>query len=239
MMSPLADRRCWHSGTGTPTPAQRATEPAHDSHPDADLRRIFLVDVHPAVQHAAHAIAPYFGRPGIDAGRSFASARSRWPWLILVRWRYRRDKAVSGQREARTIAGTITVVLPKPFVCRVSTSRGEPKQSAGRTFACRSSKSPGSRVAGCGKTASVRPQAVLPGPLFAQERSMRSEPGLLRIASGISVSDRSVAPHVGPLGRLACLGAAQAGYCCRLLFSRGRRVSGGPTLRHCGLGAGP
>jgi hypothetical protein len=53
MMSPLADRRCWHSGTGTPTPAQRATEPAHDSHPDADLRRIFLVDVHPAVQHAA------------------------------------------------------------------------------------------------------------------------------------------------------------------------------------------
>jgi hypothetical protein len=118
-------------------------------------------------------------------------------------------------------------------------SRGEPRQSAGRSLACRSSKSPGSRVAGYGKTASVRPQAVLPGPLFAQERSMRSEPGLLRIASGISVSDRSVAPHVGPLGRRACLGAAQAGYCCRLLFSRGRRVSGGPTLRHCGLGAGP
>lgn len=186
-----------------------------------------------------HAIAPYFGRPGIDAGRSFASARSRWPWFILGRWRHRRDKAVSGQREARTIAGTITVVSPKPFVCRVSTSRGEPRQSAGRSLACRSAKSPGSRVAGCGKTASVRPQAVLPGPPFAQERAMRSEPGLLRIASGISVSDRSVAPHVGPLGRRACLGAAQAGYCCGLLFSRGHRVSGGPTLRHCGLGAGP
>lgn len=185
-----------------------------------------------------HAIASYFGRPGIDAGRSFTTARSRWPSFMLVRWRHRRDKAVNGRREGRTIAGIITVVSPKPFVCRVSTSHREPRQSAGRSLACRSCKSPGSRVAGCGKTASVRPQAVLPGPPFVQERSMRSEPGLLRIARGISASDSSVAPHVGPLGRRARQGAAQAGYCCGVLFSRGRRVSRRPTLRHCGLGAG-